>query len=75
MPKVNCRDCRHYYITFDVNAPYGCRVYGFKSKLTPSLAVYQSSGMHCGLFQPKEEKHSKDNSGKSDNRGGSGFYA
>lgn len=74
MPKVNCRDCRHYYITFDANAPYGCRVYGFKSKLTPSIAVYQSSGMHCTLFQPKEDKES-DSNGGSDKKGGGGLYA
>ena len=75
MPKVNCRDCRYYYITFDANAPYGCRIYGFKAKITPSLAVYQSSGMHCTLFQPKEEKPSEKDKSERDNKGGGGFYA
>lgn len=74
MPKVNCRECRHYYITFDANAPYGCRVYGFKSKQVPSVAVYQSSGMHCTLFMPKEESGSSGgNSGEK--KGGGGIYA
>lgn len=74
MPKVNCRECRYYYITFDANAPYGCRVYGFKSKLTPSIAVYQSSGMHCSLFQPKEDKSADENGGNGSKNGG-GLYA
>jgi len=73
MSKVNCRDCRYYYITFDANAPYGCRVYGFKAKITPSLAVYQSSGMQCTLFQPKENKDA--DGGGNDKKGGDGFYA
>lgn len=74
MPKVNCRACRHYYITFDANAPYGCRVYGFKSKQTPSIAVYQSSGMHCTLFMPKAEEKTSDKNKKDQDSGG-GFYA
>jgi hypothetical protein len=73
MPKVNCRECRHYYITFDAAAPYGCRAYGFKAKITPSLAVYQSSGMHCTLFSPKKESRPSNNGGSG--RSGGGFYA
>ncbi len=72
MQRVNCRDCRHYYITFDVNAPYGCRVYGFKTKTLPSIAVYQSSGMHCTLFSAKVKDQKEGGSGSS---GGGGFYA
>jgi len=71
MQKINCRECRHYHITFDVSAPYGCRVYGFKSKILPSMAVFQSSGMECSLFLKKESR-SSDNSKKSS---GGGFYA
>ena len=73
MSKVNCRDCRHYYITFDAGAPYGCRIYGFKAKITPSLAVYQSSGMHCTLFSRKEQR--EEPKSKDGGSGSGGFYA
>ena len=72
MSRVNCRNCRHYYITFDVSAPYGCRVYGFKTKTLPSLAVYQSSGMHCTLFAPRDDKGNPD---RNPENSGGGFYA
>lgn len=72
MQKVNCRQCRHYYITFDASAPYGCRIYGFKSKVTPSLAVFQSSGMACTLFSQKDSGPPKD---RGPGGGSGGFYA
>ncbi|THB78101.1 MAG: uracil-DNA glycosylase [Desulfobulbaceae bacterium] len=50
-----CRKCRFYYITHDPGAPYGCRAMHFKSKRNPALIVYESSGMHCQLFQRKND--------------------
>jgi len=73
MQKINCRDCRHYHITFDASAPYGCRAYGFKSKVTPSVAVYQSSGMQCTLFLAKKSESSNGSNNKKSS--GGGFYA
>jgi hypothetical protein len=70
--KVNCRECQYYYITFDERAPYGCRAYGFKTKQMPSIAVYQSGGIHCQLFSSKNSKQNTDTS--SDDKPG-GFYA
>ena len=54
MTKINCRECKHYFITFDVSAPYGCRIFGFKGKVMPSILVYQSSGIMCSAFLPKQ---------------------
>jgi hypothetical protein len=49
-----CNRCKHYYITWDKNFPYGCRAMGFKSHETPSVSVYKSSGMECLLFVQKD---------------------
>lgn len=73
MQKINCRECRHYYITFDAAMPYGCRAYGFKTRGLPSLAVFQSSGIRCTLFLKKENPSSEKNDDDKDSRGG--FYA
>jgi len=56
---INCNSCRHYYITWDRNFPYGCRAMGFKCRESPSEAVYKSSGIGCLLFEPKEGKKPK----------------
>ena len=47
---VTCRDCRHYYVTWDKGFPHGCRVMGFKSRTSPALSVRQASRMDCQLF-------------------------
>ena len=52
--QVSCRGCRHYRITWDPRLPYGCAALGFKSRQTPSVVVYESSGMPCHAFAPKE---------------------
>ncbi|MBS4017831.1 MAG: hypothetical protein KGZ68_06300 [Dechloromonas sp.] len=51
-----CRDCRHYYITFDRNFPYGCRELGFKSAREPMRDVIESSGEVCLYFSPGKPK-------------------
>jgi len=51
--KINCRDCRHYYITWQPKTPNGCRAMGFISQLLPSIHVFRNSGMECQSFSPK----------------------
>lgn len=59
MSVINCRNCRHYYITWQPRNPNGCRVMGFMSKLMPSAHVLQNSGRECQLFSPKPAVPSK----------------
>jgi len=54
--EINCITCGFYYVTWDKDFPSGCRAMGFKSKQTPSLVVYQSSGMPCQRFENKRVK-------------------
>ncbi len=50
----HCRMCRHYYITHEVNFPYGCRELGFKSAREPMRDVVESSGENCLYFSPNK---------------------
>jgi len=51
----NCYKCKHHFITFRKNRPYGCRAYGFMSKVSPSRVVYESSGIVCQLYTEQGE--------------------
>jgi len=53
--KISCIKCRYYQVTWDPNQPYGCRAHGFKSRRNPAQVVFESSGLECQLFEPKEQ--------------------
>jgi len=50
---VRCNNCIHYYITYDRSKPYGCRIMGFKSRISPAQVVYANSGIVCQLYTEK----------------------
>jgi hypothetical protein len=54
-----CFYCRHFYITWDRDFPYGCKAMGFKSRWHPSVAVFSSSGISCLRFERKESQKQK----------------
>jgi len=54
MKRINCRRCKHYFVTWEAGKPHGCRAYGFKSPQIPSLVVFQSSGKECAIFETKQ---------------------
>jgi hypothetical protein len=45
-----CRGCRHFFVTWKPDRPWGCRALGFESAERPWLVVRQSSGLDCQLF-------------------------
>ncbi len=51
--EVNCRKCKHFYITWNKKFPYGCRIIGFKSRKLPSMEVKMTSGIDCKKFSKK----------------------
>ncbi len=57
--RINCRNCKHYYITWDNNMPYGCKSFGFKSRQIPSIVVYRSSGKACQGYEEKQKNDDK----------------
>jgi len=56
MKRINCRRCKHYFVTWEAGKPHGCRAYGFKSPQIPSMVVFQSSGTECSMFIEKPLK-------------------
>jgi len=48
-----CFACRHFFITYDPQFPYGCRVVGFKSRSMPSREMAVNSGIECQFFTQK----------------------
>ncbi|MAH89565.1 MAG: hypothetical protein CMJ06_05980 [Pelagibacterales bacterium] len=44
---VSCHGCKNFYITYKQYRPYGCKAYGFISKILPSKVVFNSSGIEC----------------------------
>jgi hypothetical protein len=53
-----CRQCRHYYTTYDPKKPHGCRAYSFKSRENPAQLVSSSSGKPCLMFSLREKPKS-----------------
>jgi len=53
--RPECLKCRHYYVTWQPSFPYGCRAFGFKSKIAPCLEVYSASQKQCLKFEPRKK--------------------
>ena len=54
LSRIDCRRCRHYFVTWDPSCPHGCRRMGFKSRRHPAEEVRRTmSGRDCLLFQAK----------------------
>ena len=52
--EIDCRKCEYYRVTWDKNAPHGCRVFGFKGKKLPGATVCEaSSGRRCQFYRNK----------------------
>lgn len=53
-PRIDCRRCAHYFVTWDPRFPHGCRRMGFKSRTVPVEEVRRTMpGHECLLFQAK----------------------
>ena len=49
----DCFSCRHLFITYEPQFPYGCRAVGFKSRGLPSREMVINSGIDCQFFSRK----------------------
>jgi hypothetical protein len=53
--RIDCRRCRHYFVTWDEDFPHGCRRMGFKSRQSPCDEVrHAMNGRPCRLFEQKQ---------------------
>jgi len=55
MGTPNCRQCKHFFITFDAKVPYGCRRFSMKTRDLPSNVVKQAGQGDCGGFEAKPD--------------------
>lgn len=51
--RIDCKKCKNYYITWDMQFPYGCKLFSIKSKQMPNIVIYQSLGKHCEAYEDK----------------------
>ena len=42
-----CKNCIHFFVTYDSRFPYGCRSMGFKSRRYPHYEVQEATGEPC----------------------------
>ena len=54
-PRIDCRRCRHFYITWEPHFPNGCQLFGFKSKTYPSVTVWEATGARCEHYVKKDQ--------------------
>jgi hypothetical protein len=63
--RINCRKCRHYFVTWIAAQPHGCHAMGFRSSRLPNAVVLQNSGNQCRAFNPiKNNAHTNIKSAK-----------
>ena len=51
--KVTCHGCNYFFITHRKQRPWGCKKFGFISKIIPSLEVFSTTGMECAYRKDK----------------------
>lgn len=49
----NCRECRHFAISWKPHTPYLCSLMGFCSRNLPSVEVMKADGQPCRGHSPK----------------------
>lgn len=49
--RIICQKCIYYYVTWEVAKPHGCKAYGFKSKIIPSIVVKNTSKSDCSFYK------------------------
>lgn len=56
--KVDCLKCKHYLVTWDARYPRGCKLFGFKGSIMPSIMVYKSTGAMCQNYMRRQMQSS-----------------
>lgn len=53
--RATCTGCRNYFVTYDPTFPYGCQLFGFKSRQSPRMEVRSATGHDCTEYAPREK--------------------
>ena len=46
-PPIQCHGCTYFFITHQVQRPYGCKKFGFKAQKLPATIVIETTGTQC----------------------------
>lgn len=46
-PPIRCHGCTYFFITHEVQRPYGCKKFGFKAQKLPATIVIETTGTQC----------------------------
>lgn len=58
--RIDCHNCRYYFVTWKQQFPHGCRAMGFKSRRYPIDEVRSAlRGADCLLYEPKRRAINK----------------
>jgi hypothetical protein len=49
----NCLKCAYFSISWDVDFPRSCAIFGFKCRNLPSHEVFRATGANCPAFRLK----------------------
>ncbi|MCL2556966.1 MAG: hypothetical protein FWE09_00645 [Treponema sp.] len=49
----NCLKCAHYKVSWDPFLPHACEIFEIKSRLIPSIEVYNTTGGNCPSFKAR----------------------
>ena len=62
----DCLKCEHFAVSWDPKYPRSCKLFGVKTPMLPSHAVYRSTGRHCPAFSKSAKvKDGADKKGRS----------
>tara|TARA_B100000029_G_C16892806_1_gene711024 strand:- start:205 stop:405 length:201 start_codon:yes stop_codon:yes gene_type:complete len=59
MRKIVCHGCKYFFITYRPERPWGCRKFGFISKMMPYSEVFLTTGMECAYRKERKVKKLK----------------
>ena len=51
--RITCGDCQFLGVTYQLNQPWKCSRFGFKSKDLPARVVLRETGMECAYYTSK----------------------
>ena len=51
--QIRCAMCEAFFVTHRPATPWGCRRFGFRSKIIPSLLVFSTTGTKCAYFRER----------------------
>ncbi len=66
MKMIPCMKCKHYTVTFDKNAPRGCKLFNFKGVTMPYILVFNATGSECTHFSKRQNSAENEEDKKTD---------